>query len=138
MTAAAPSSWHGCAKGFSHPPLADVLGVTVSSRHVRAGCCACVCVYVCTCISILTPLPCCKVPAIIFFFVKVFRALPPDQHFSLNIALPNQLCASQRRETTRADNVIFQLASITCLGGKCVCSVCVCVRELLEANKGKT
>lgn len=72
MTTAAPSSaatrsgWHRCAKCFSQPPHADVLGDTVSSRQVRAGCCACVCVYVCTCISILTPLPCCKVPAIFF------------------------------------------------------------------------
>lgn len=40
-SAATRLNWHRCAKCFSHPPHADVLGVTVSSRRfVPAAVCA--------------------------------------------------------------------------------------------------
>lgn len=53
-----------------------------------------------------------------------------DQHFSPKTALPNQLCASQRPETTQADNVILcgvkTLASIyQPVWERNVCATCV-------------
>lgn len=53
-----------------------------------------------------------------------------DQHFSPKTALPNQLCASQRPETTQADNVILcgvkTLASISQpVWERNVCAACV-------------